>query len=234
MRTTGTSSQNQNQPTARQSLKAIAAEGSEFKRQLGGARGFASSAQTLRAAEAQAHGQLSKLDELMATRLSDRPPSPTIMRSLRSGALLAAASTTRIAALVAATGVGVVEAVANVVYSPIAGCTSGTVNGCIAGASMPVSYAAPVTAAIGGGVGAVVGTAGGVVSGVSNLPAPAIMPWSYARRTFRLVDQYASARAHTKRKTMSESQIAQKAREDLLETLHGVSGSGMHQGFSSV
>lgn len=216
------------QPTTnntRRAIKDIAIEVEALQRDNGGFRAVTKSTKAHDRVERKLTEHQQTLAQIRRRGISSRDAEPSAMSDVRSIAVLTAAAATRVAALAAAAGVGVVEGAVAVVMSPIAGCINGSVGGCVAGASYPVGIAKPVTAAGCMGVGAATGTISGAF-GMITAPLTIVKPWSRTRRSFRAVDQFPKARAHVARKQMSTSEIVNDAERRIAETLDDVEFAG--------
>ncbi len=205
----------------RRAIKDIAIECETLKRDNSGFRALTKSTKAHDRVEKKLTEHQQTLAQMRQRGISDSRPQPSAMSGIRSRAVLTAGAATRMAALVTAAGVGVVEGTVAVVMSPIVGCMEGAMKGRRTGADYPVGVAKPLTAVGCMGVGAVTGTVGGAV-GMVIAPATVATPWSTTRRAFRLLDQFPKARAHVQRKQMSTADIAAQAERSIEQSLRDV------------
>lgn len=206
----------------RRAVKDIAIAAEALERENGGFRTLAKSIKAADKIEKKLTEHQQKLTAMRDRGIGYRERELSGMSNVRSAAVLTAAAATRLAAIAAATGVGIAEGAAAVVLSPIKGCVGGAMNGCATGAAYPVGIAKPVTATVCMGVGAATGTIKGAFGMIIAAPVTVASPWSITRRTFRLIDQYPKARAHIKRKKMPTCRIAEQAERSLNKTLNDV------------
>ncbi len=172
------------------------------------------------------------LGKLQEGGLSSTAPASGAVRSLKSGAVIAAASTSRVGAVVAGAATGAIHATAATAY--IAAHTAlhvpcravkqglkGAFHGGEVGAQAPMLLQ-PATVPVGAAVSAAVFGALGALQPVVNLPGRLMFATdevtrrgSPARNVYAKVDRLSVALAHTKRKKQSTQQIAEATGETL-------------------
>lgn len=206
----------------RRAVKDIAIASEALERENGDFRAIPKSTKSLAKVERKLTEHQQNLNSIRSRGISYQEGDLSAMSNVRSVAVLTAAAGTRLAAIAAATGVGVVEGTTAIVLSPILGCMGGAIDGYNTGARNRVGIAKPVTATGCMGVGAVAGTINGAFGMITAGPVTVATPWSRTRRAFRLIDQYPKARAHVERKRLTTREIAGQAERRLEKTLEDV------------